>query len=274
MSGAFAPANISLVFTIEEHNGQKGSCGVGFTLKEGVTVDAWFSDATGVFWNGKKISIGAVDSVISHLLGNQSRHLCIDIVSTLPLGCGFGLSGASALATAFVVDELLQLKKEKKDLALLAHRAEVEHHTGLGDVVNEFYGGFLLKTVPSYHFQVQKLNLPLTALHYRTFGPLETKAVITDPDRKNTIATEGHKVIESFQNQVTHLTIETLFTHAKEFAVQTGLADETIKKTITQIERGGGFASMIMLGRGVVATVPFEGSTIIHPSDQAAYVMR
>ena len=62
--------------------------------------------------------------------------------SSLPLGYWFGISGASALATAYALNRLLKLKKSNKELAIIAHIAEVESKTGLGDVTNQYYWGF------------------------------------------------------------------------------------------------------------------------------------
>ena len=39
----------------------------------------------------------------------------------------------------------LNLRKSDKKLAIIAHIAEVENRTGLGDIAGEFNGGFLIK---------------------------------------------------------------------------------------------------------------------------------
>ena len=58
----------------------------------------------------------------------------------MPLGCGFGLSGAAALATAYALNEYLSLGKAREALAMIAHVAEVENRTGLGDVCSHTMG--------------------------------------------------------------------------------------------------------------------------------------
>ena len=65
----------------------------------------------------------------------------VDLTSPLPLGCGFGLSGAASLATAYALNELLHLGKDMETLAMIAHVAEVENRTGLGDVCSQYHGG-------------------------------------------------------------------------------------------------------------------------------------
>ena len=47
----------------------------------------------------------------------------------MPIGAGFGISGASALAAC------LELDKNLKNCTVASHQAEIEYKTGLGDVV-------------------------------------------------------------------------------------------------------------------------------------------
>ena len=112
---AFAPANISCIFKIYEKKNPRwtGSYGVGFTINEGVIVTTCKSGKSGIFFNNKSINFPTVKSVIEKL---TKQKLSVNIKTKLPLGCGFGLSGASALATAYAVNKLLTLKKSKKDL--------------------------------------------------------------------------------------------------------------------------------------------------------------
>src|SRR3990167_1983065 len=131
-----------------------GSYGIGFTLNEGVIAEASRAKKKGVFYNNLPISFPTVISVINRLTEEKLR---VHIKSKLPLGCGFGLSGASALAAAYAINGLLKLKKSKKELAIIAHTAEVENKTGLGDVVNQYYGGFCIKSKPSSYFIVEKI---------------------------------------------------------------------------------------------------------------------
>src|SRR3989344_7483678 len=94
---AFAPANISCVFKIYSHKNPRwmGSYGFGFTLNEGVVVEAKKSKRNEILFNNNPIDFPAVKSVMKKLTKQKIR---IHIDTKLPLGCGFGLSGASALA--------------------------------------------------------------------------------------------------------------------------------------------------------------------------------
>lgn len=89
---AFAPGNISCVFKIYSHKNPRwmGSYGFGFTVNEGVVVEASKSKKTEIFFNNKPINFPTVKGIIKKLTEEKLR---IYLNSKLPLGCGFGLSG-------------------------------------------------------------------------------------------------------------------------------------------------------------------------------------
>jgi len=111
-SKAFCPGNVSCIFRIVEHKKPKKmhSLGVGFTVDKGVTVSVERNNMNNYFLNGKGIkAIPTVESVIGKLTDEQFK---IEIKTELPFGCGFGLSGACALATAYAINKELNLKHE------------------------------------------------------------------------------------------------------------------------------------------------------------------
>ena len=143
---AFAPGNVSGVFKIiaDADPAKMHSLGMGFTVAHGVTVTVAASKSTSVHFNGSPIEFATVRSVVAKL---ASVPLRVEIETDLPLSGGFGLSGASSLATAFAVNALLDLGRTEYALGMVAHVAEVENLTGLGDVAGQFTGGCLVKLV-------------------------------------------------------------------------------------------------------------------------------
>ncbi len=262
MTTAFAPGNISCIFRI--HKGETpettGSTGVGFTISKGATATVAKAANTKIFLNKKEIHIGPVLSVIKKL---TDIPLEVSIISDLPLGGGFGLSGAATLATAYAINDLLNLQKGKIELAKLSHIAEVENGTGLGDITNEYFGGFLLKKDPSYLFKVIHLPIANIPIYCRFFSTLETKSVIQNPVIKEKIDVAGKTAIEKIDAlyKEKKITLENVITISKEFATTSGLLqDQEVIQTIQEIENKGGVASMIMLGNGVFSNIPFAGS--------------
>jgi len=272
---SFAPANISCIFKIYEHKAPRwmGSYGVGFTLNEGVIVTVEKSKKKEVVFNNISINFPTVKSVIESLTKEKLR---IYIKSKLPLGCGFGLSGASALATAYAVNELLKLKKSSKELAIIAHIAEVENKTGLGDVVNQFYGGFFAKFKPSSYFVVKRIPINNVDVYCRYFSKISTKSIITNPKLKNKInksASIGlNKIQELIKNK--NIKLGDIIKISKEFAVNSRLLkDKKTIETIKNIEENNGNASMIMLGNAVFSDKPFKGAKKIKVIDKGTSLL-
>ena len=273
---AFAPANISCIFKIYWHKNPRwmGSYGVGFTLNEGVIVDVSKSKRNEVVFNNNSINFPTVRGVINRLSEVKIR---VHIKSRLPLGCGFGLSGASALATAYSINKLLKLKKTKKELAVIAHTAEVENKTGLGDVVNQYYGGFFVKTEPSSYFIVEKLEINNIDVYCKYFSKISTKSIITNKELKNDINKSASMALDKIENLIKdneNSYLSDIIKISKEFAVNSGLLkDRKTIETIKKIEDKNGNASMIMLGNAVFSDKPFKGSIKLRISSKGAHLL-
>lgn len=271
---AFAPANISCIFKIYEHKNPRwmGSYGVGFTLNEGVAVQVHKSKRTEVIFNNKSINFPTLKWVVRKLTKEKIR-VCIK--SKLPLGCGFGLSGASALAATYAINRLLSLGKSKKELAIIAHTAEVENKTGLGDVVNQYYGGFFIKSKPSSYFIVERIPIENVDVYCKYFSKLSTKSVITNKELKSKINKSASMALDEIQ-KLTKKKIELgdIIKISKKFAVNSGLLiDKRTIQTIKNIEENNGNASMIMLGNAVFSDKPFKGAIKLKISNKGACVL-
>lgn len=281
---AFAPANISCIFQIYEHKDPRwaGSLGIGFTLDRGVVVTVEQAEKTEIFFNNKKIDFPTVMYVINYLLDshvkfgrlkNNRNSVKISISSPLPLGYGFGLSGASALATAYAINKFFVLEKSLRNLAILAHTAEVINKTGLGDVTNQYFGGFLLKTKPSSYFLVKKLPIDNTNVYCDYFSDIATRKIVSDSQIKKNINIAAEKAIGILKKNKT-ISFAEVITLSKKFAQASGLLrDEKTSETIQKIEDNGGHASMIMLGNAVFSDVLFRNAKKFQISEKGAYVL-
>lgn len=261
---AFAPANISCVFKIHSNENPKnaGSTGIGFTLDKGVTVSASKAKKQEILFNNNLINFPTVQMVLQEL---TSEPLKIDIQTELLLGSGFGLSGASALATAYAVNVLLSLGKTQKELALLAHTADVKNKTGLGDVTNQYFGGFLVKFVPSAEFVVERFGINNTSVYCRIFGQLSTNTVLSNNVLKQTINQAADIALSKIKKMLSYkksIRFEDVIDISEEYAFTSGLLqDSQVKNVIASIKNQGGHASMIMLGNAVFADMPFPSSS-------------
>lgn len=278
MASAFAPGNISCVFKIIPHPDatRMHSLGMGFTVSEGVTVSVTHHDTPIVLFNGEIIDFPTVQTVVHKLkqLGRDVQFK-VEITSPLPLGCGFGLSGAAALATTYALNELLGLGKTDETLAMIAHVAEVENRTGLGDVCSQYHGGCLVKLKEGAPLVATRLPIAEQPIYYRYFGPIQTSAVLGNAEQTARINRAANSALAVLQTLVKSTTgpqhgdmvplQQQMFTDcfrvAKQFSVESGLlSDAQVIKTIAQIEEAGGVASMIMLGNGVFSTHAFDSA--------------
>ncbi|MCG9129178.1 hypothetical protein JT359_16435 [Candidatus Poribacteria bacterium] len=268
MASAFAPGNISCVFKIIPHTdpARMHSLGMGFTVKDGVKVTVSLADSTIVLFNGQEINFPTVQAVINQLNPNSDSGIRVDITTSLPLGCGFGLSGAASLASAYAINSLFELDITNQELAMITHIAEVENRTGLGDVCSQFHGGCLVKLKEGAPLVADKLPISDQPIYYKYFGPIHTSEVLRNPEQTVRINNAADTALATLKQLTNTKTDSELFTScfavSKQFSVDSGLlSDERVIHTIKQIEKSGGVASMIMLGNGVFSTKAFEGAT-------------
>jgi len=262
---AFAPGNISGVFQIIYHDDprQMHSLGMGFTVAEGIDASASRvpdGQTGGVFFNSEAIDFPTVAAVVERLARAPVR---VEIHTDLPLSCGFGLSGASALATAYALDRLFGLGLPRQDLAMAAHVAEVQNLTGLGDVCAQYHGGCLVKLQPGYPLAAERLKVSSVPIHYRHFSPISTREILSSPERRDRINGAGGRALERLAElaSASAVDFDEVIAVSRRFTDESGLLeDEGVRATIGEVEAAGGKASMIMLGNAVFSTRPFGGS--------------
>ena len=259
---AFAPGNVSGIFRIvrDDDPRRMHSLGMGFTVAQGVTVTVRDARATEVSFNGEIFDFPTVRHVVETL---ASRPVKVTLASPLPLSGGFGLSGASALATAHALDAGLGLGLDERTLGMAAHVAEVTHLTGLGDVCGQFRGGCLVKLVPGDPLAAVALPVSEQAVFYRYFSPIRTREIIGDPARAariNAAADAALVEIDTLAGAGVS-DFRAYVAVAKRFSIESGLLRHPeVRRIVEEVEADGGAASMIMLGNAVFATAAFEGA--------------
>ena len=260
---AFAPGNVSGVFKIvrDDDPRRMHSLGMGFTVSHGVTAAVSEAPAVEIAFNGEVFDFATVRNVVEALSG---RPVKVRLESALPLSGGFGLSGASALATAYALNARFELGLDERALGMAAHVAEVKNLTGLGDVCGQFHGGCLAKFVPGDPLAAVALPVSEQAVFYRYFSPIRTQEIIGDPEhaaRINAAADAALADLGGLADQGVSAFGEYV-TVAKRFSVASGLLRHPdVRRIIAEVEAAGGAASMIMLGNAVFSTVAFDGAT-------------
>ena len=247
VAGAFVPGHVTGLFTVDRtaDPATTGSRGAGFTLDDGVTVTVRPDAERAVVLDGSHADIGSVTRVLDAL----DVEATVDIVTDLPIGTGFGLSGGMGLGTALAANEAFGLGHTENELVRVAHVADVAAGTGLGDVVAQARGGLVLRLEPGAPPHGRLDGIPGTErVEFLALDELSTQAVLTD--RPEEITAAGARALETLQSEPTR---ERFMETASQFSEEVGLSTPRIRSILEAVERAGGIASMAMLGETVFA---------------------
>ena len=186
------------------------------------------------------------------MMGGKRLDVKIRSRVELPVSQGFGMSGAGALSTAYALNEAMNMQISKEELTRIAHIAEVEAMTGLGDVYPQSLGGMETRLRPGappwgeVRRKAGKNEIILCVLGKE----LETKDVLRKPAMRRRIAEVGKEYVDEY---VRNPSWDNLIEFSCEFAVRTKLASKKILGAIAAVEKLGGKAGMAMLGNSVFA---------------------
>ena len=242
---AFVPGHLTLFFSVvmTDTPATTGSRGGGITIREGVYTSV--QPGEGIAVNETPTSIEPVERVLDALDVSAS----VQIETTLELGTGFGVSGAAALGAAIAANEAFDCRRTENELIRLAHIAEVEAQTGLGDVIAQARGGIPIRIEPGAP-DVCELD-GLTArpgVEYLSLGPVSTSEVLGGD--VSTLSEAGERALEKLRGAPS---IDHMFDLGWEFTREAGLYDDEVASIVESVHELGGHAAVGHLGRTVVA---------------------
>jgi pantoate kinase len=263
-SRAFVPGHVTGFFSAhpDENPRSAGSRGAGIALAEGVEVSVVPADGDeppsrsgstdpspiDVRLNGEGADIEPVEAVLS-ALGATPRTAGVEVETDLPVGAGFGVSGAAALGTALAVNDAFACGRSENELVAVAHVAEVEAGTGLGDVVAQARGGVPIRIEPGAPGYGSLDGVPATGrIEYVSFGELSTAAVLSEDTAG--LSAAGERALSTLRDDPT---LSTLLASSRRFAREAGLLVPEVAEAIDLVDDAGGEAAMGMLGRTVIA---------------------
>jgi pantoate kinase len=254
---AFAPGHVTAFFAPypEADPVRAGSRGAGLALSDGVEVTVRRAgDGPAVAGTGSDLRLDGVPAEmepVRRVLGelDVATDAAVEATTELPVGAGFGVSGACTLATALAANTAFDLGRSENDLVRAAHAAEVVAGTGLGDVVAQFRGGLPIRLDPGAPGHGRTDGVPARPrVEYVSFGSLSTERVLggdLDPVRD-----AGEAALSRLLRRPDR---DELVAAARTFADDAGLLVPEVEEAIEAVEDAGGHASMAMLGRTVFA---------------------
>jgi pantoate kinase len=244
---AFVPGHITGFFSShpDDDPTKAGSRGAGVTLAEGVEVTVRPAGETTVYLNDSSIDVAPVGRVLDALDVTASVSASTD----LPLGAGFGVSGAMALGAALAANRAFDRRLSANELVTVAHGAEVQSGTGLGDVVAQARGGVPIRLEPGAPQHNLLDAIPAQArVEYVSFGELSTEDVLAgNTDRLS----EAGKT--ALSRVVGEPTLRSFVYASRAFAREAGLLTDRVRGAILDVNDVDGEASMAMLGDTVFA---------------------
>lgn len=243
----FVPGHLTGFFTVDSDDDPTiaGSRGAGITLTEGVTVTVRRADEPAVVLNGEPVTMEAVDRVLDTL----SANVRVRGVTDLPVGAGFGISGAMALGAALGTNAILDRGLSENELVTIAHGAEVQAGTGLGDVVAQARGGVPVRLEPGGPHENVMDGIPARApIEYLSRGGLDTASVIGDDTDDLTDAGEA-----ALSHVVRDPTLDEFMHASRRFSREADLLTDDVREIVTDVTAASGEAAMGMLGQTVFA---------------------
>ncbi len=246
---AYSPSHITGFFEICDNKNPlyKGSVGCGLVLASGCVTEVSLNNQVKLEINGMEEDANTTKYVLDNLAGESKIIVSTDF--EVPIECGFGASGAGALSTAIALNELLSLNMTLNEIAQIAHCAEVENNTGLGDVIAEAYGGIVIRTKPGPPGIGVIDGIPLRneKISYVVLGKKLTRTVLEDGNAeiKRRINEYGRAALKKLMQKPT---LENFMLVSRNFSLQVETISDKCHDAIEAVAAEGKVASVAMLG--------------------------
>lgn len=253
---AFAPGHLSGFFAPElsaRDPRARGSVGAGLVLDRGVTAEArWTpSGPTALRLSGRPRRPFPVSrEVARRLRAGRPGTLEVDLAHELPIGQGFGMSAAGALATALAVGRLFRVPVAK--CLSTAHLADLSHRGGLGGVAALGGGGLEWRRragVPPWG-RVDHRPLSVEVYLAELGPPIPSPSVLGDPARLAALERAGRAELRRFARTPT---LAAFLDGAERFTDRVGLLDDARRARMVAARRDGWRVAQAMFGRTLFA---------------------
>lgn len=216
------PISISGIWypIISKNSEESGSIGLTLVLEPYIVSEIKKSSTAVIYFNGKKIDLPNL-TILKARLGDFK----MDVFSQVPLGYGYGVSGALSLAYALGAREYSNIKEE--EAIRIAHVSEVVTGNGLGDVISQYYGGGLVyrkKPGAPGIGEIEIINLNWEDIYSKPLETMSTQMLIKTPNPK---------ALECIEEFLKEKTLKKFFEVSKKFTESLGFIspyDDSFRK--------------------------------------------
>ncbi len=237
-----------------------GSRGAGFSIDRGVTTQVHVEGSdklkAEITINGKPADARTSRRVLelyAERLGPFSARVSHKVA--MPIGAGFGTSGAGALSLSLALNEALNAGLSRIEAAQLAHIAEVLCKTGLGTVLAELFGGFEIRVEAGAPGIGRIVRIPFVNSYKvicASFEPLSTEVMLSKPSLLRAVCRTGRECLEKL---LAEPSIERFVNLSRTFAEGIGLLRGSLKSIVRALNEQGISSSAAMFGTSLFAFV-------------------
>ncbi len=262
----FSPGHITGFFQIcdeAEKPLEKGSRGAGVSVNKGVTttvkVKAARKPSIHIEINGTPSAQSSVsEGVITRFFEyrpEQHYDVRVSHEVELPIGSGFGTSGAGALSLALALNEILEFGLTELEAAQIAHTVEIEQRTGLGTVIAELAGGIEIRSVAGGPGVGQIEMLPSNNEYMVVclpFGPISTPKHLIDPSSRKRINERGGLLTDALRENPT---VANFMDFSRSFAEHIEIITTRVEMVLQETDEAGFTCSSAIFGENVFSLV-------------------
>ena len=272
---AFCPAHVTGFFKAhleDDHNTLEnlGSMGAGFSIKEGVTtrvrtdtrdnLESNFRITTNGYQSDKTDVSEYVLNEFLKLGEFSNTFIDIEHNISIPVGYGLGSSSAVALSLSFALDKVLGTKLDKTRIGQIAHNAEVNCKTGLGDVLASYHGGFEIRVKPGAPGigTVEKIDTDKISIVMICFSPISTNKFIKE--RLSQINGLGGKMVDRLLESKNYEHFQDM---SLEFAKYVDVMTPRMEKLVGELSENNIKCGVALFGETIFSMIPKENESNI-----------
>ena len=265
---AFCPAHVTGFFKAHLDGNQNnlenlGSMGAGFSIKQGVTTKVKIELKNKQKSNFKITTKGyqSDKTDISEFILNEflklgkfsNKFFNIEHDISIPVGYGLGSSAAVALSLSFALDQALETKLDKITIGKIAHNAELNCKTGLGDVLASFHGGFEIRVKPGAPGigRVEKIITEEISIIMICFSPISTNKFIKE--RLSQINGLGGKMVNKLMESKNYEHFQEM---SLEFANYIDVMTPKMQKLVNELSKNNIKCGVALFGETIFSMIP------------------
>ena len=189
-------------------------------------------------------------------LGEGHWRVRVEHQCKLPIGAGYGTSGAGAASLSLALNKAFGGQLSRIGALRIAHVVDIDAKTGLGTVASVSAGGLAVRVRPGAPGigKVRKIATPSgIRIVSGSFGKLSKPRILSSRKLTERVDACSRGLVASLLNQKNASTFVSL---SRKFGDCLGLVSRRLRGVLDLLDQRGVVSSMMMLGDGAFCIVP------------------